>query len=279
MNLFDAITHAMATVSSGGYATDDRSMGRFGNGMLWISVVFMLLGGMPFVLYIRFFANPSLKVLRDDQVIGFLLIVAALTLILTLDLIGEGVFGPFDALTHAAFNVTSVITTTGFASTDYTLWSGFSVALFFFITFIGGCSGSTSGGMKIFRFQLSYLFLTKQIRQLVHPRGLFSIRYNGTEVSDDIISSAVAFSFLFFVCLVVTTLLLSLTGLDLITSLTGAATALTNVGPGLGEIIGPAGNFATLTDSAKWILCFAMLLGRLELLSLIVIFTPVFWRG
>ncbi|NVK41011.1 MAG: TrkH family potassium uptake protein [Oceanospirillaceae bacterium] len=279
MNLFDAVTHAMATVSTGGYATDDRSMGRFDNGMLWISVVFMLLGGLPFVLYIRFFASPSLKILRDDQVIGFLMIVAGLTLILTLDLIADGVYAPFDALTQAAFNITSVITTTGFASADYTQWGSFSVALFFFVTFIGGCSGSTSGGMKIFRFQLSYLFLAKQIRQLVHPRGLFSIRYNGKEVSDDIISSAVAFSFLFFVTLVVITLLLSLTGLDMLTSLTGAATALTNVGPGLGEIIGPAGNFASLTDSAKWILCFAMLLGRLELLSLIVIFTPVFWRG
>ncbi|MFC6673064.1 TrkH family potassium uptake protein [Marinobacterium aestuariivivens] len=279
MTLFDAVSHALTTVSTGGYATDDRSMGRFDNSMLWISTLFMLLGGMPFVLFIRFISKPSLGALADDQVFAFLVIVAGLSLCLGIYLIASGQYEPYDALTQAAFNITSVITTTGFASADYSLWGGFSLALFFFVTFIGGCSGSTSGGMKIFRFQLSYLFLHRQIKMQVHPRGLFSIRFNGKEVEDDIIFSAVAFSFLFFMALVVTTLLLAILGLDYVTSLTGAATALTNVGPGLGDIIGPAGNFSSLPDAAKWVLCFAMLLGRLELLSLMVLFTPVFWRG
>tara|TARA_B100000446_G_scaffold56719_1_gene52857 strand:- start:3329 stop:3769 length:441 start_codon:yes stop_codon:yes gene_type:complete len=145
--------------------------------------------------------------------------------------------------------------------------------------FIGGCSGSTSGGMKVFRFQLSYLFLRTQVRKLIHPNGVFVTQYNGRPVQDDIILSAVAFSFLFFMTLGVVTLLLALMGLDLITSLTAAATALTNVGPGLGDVIGPAGNFATLPVAAKWLLSFAMLMGRLELLTLMVLFTPVFWRG
>lgn len=279
MSLFDAVSHALTTVSTGGYATDDRSMGRFDNNILWVSILFMLLGGMPFVLFIRFMSNPSPKALVDEQVFGFLAIVAGLAVIMTLYLIGNDYYEPFDALTQATFNIVSIITTTGYASTDYSLWGGFSLLFFFFITFIGGCSGSTSGGMKIFRFQLSYLFLHRQIKMQVHPRALFSIRYNGKEVDDDIIFSAVAFSFLFFLALVITTMILAMTGLDYMTSLTGAATALTNVGPGLGDIIGPAGNFMMLSDTAKWVLCFAMLLGRLELLSIMVLFTPVFWRG
>lgn len=279
MTLFDAICHALTTVSTGGYATDDSSMGRFSNLILWISVLFMLLGGMPFVLYIRFLSQRDAGILRDQQARGFLLLVLALTLLLTAQQLLTSGGEPFDVLTHVAFNLVSVITTTGYASTDYSLWGSFSVAFFFFVTFVGGCSGSTSGGMKIFRFQLSWLFLKDQMNKLVHPRGMFSIRYNGKAVSEDILVSAVAFSFLFFLVLALTTLFLAATGLDLITSLSGAATALANVGPGLGDMIGPAGNFAAVSDSGKWILGFAMILGRLELLTVMVLLTPVFWRG
>ncbi len=279
MNLFDAINHAMATVSTGGVATDDRSMGRFPLEVLWVSILFMTLSALPFTLLIAFFRRPSLHVLNNQQVIGFLCIIGAVSLLLTADLIDLHLAEPFEAFTQATFNLVSVITTTGFASADYTQWGTFSIALFFVVMFIGGCSGSTSGGMKVFRFQLSYLFLRTQVRKLIHPNGVFVTQYNGRPVQDDIILSAVAFSFLFFMTLGVVTLLLALMGLDLITSLTAAATALTNVGPGLGDVIGPAGNFATLPVAAKWLLSFAMLMGRLELLTLMVLFTPVFWRG
>ena len=279
MNLFDAINHAMATVSTGGVATDDRSMGRFPLEVLWVSILFMTLSALPFTLLIAFFRRPSLHVLNNQQVIGFLCIIGAVSLLLTADLIDLHLAEPFVAFTQATFNLVSVITTTGFASADYTQWGTFSIALFFVVMFIGGCSGSTSGGMKVFRFQLSYLFLRTQVRKLIHPNGVFVTQYNGRPVQDDIILSAVAFSFLFFMTLGVVTLLLALMGLDLITSLTAAATALTNVGPGLGDVIGPAGNFATLPVAAKWLLSFAMLMGRLELLTLMVLFTPVFWRG
>ncbi|WP_022963077.1 TrkH family potassium uptake protein [Halopseudomonas pelagia] len=279
MTLFDAINHAMSTVSTGGYATDDRSMGRFGAPVLWISIVFMLLGAMPFTMLIGFVRRPQLAALNNQQVKGLLMIVAAVSLALTAYLIEQGAHAPFEALTHATFNLVSVITTTGYASGDYTQWGAFSVALFFVVMFIGGCSGSTSGGMKVFRFQLSYLFLRSQVRKLVHPNGVFVTQYNGKPVSDDIILSAIAFSFLFFLCLAGFTLLLSLMGLDLVTSLTAAATALTNVGPGLGPVVGPAGNFAALPDAAKWLLSLAMLLGRLELLTMMVLFTPMFWRS
>jgi trk system potassium uptake protein TrkH len=279
MTLFDAINHAMTTVSTGGYATDDSSMGRFSDTILWIAVLFMMIGGMPFMLYIRFLSQGNLNVLRDQQAQAFLLVVFGLISLLTLQQLLTSDREPLEVLTHAAFNIVSVITTTGYASSDYTQWGYFSIVFFFIVTFIGGCSGSTSGGMKIFRFQLSWLFLRDQMNKLVHPRGIFSIRYNGKAVSDDIMVSAVAFSFLFFLVLALTTLALAATGLDFVTALTGAATALTNVGPGLGDMIGPAGNFAGLPESGKWILGFAMILGRLELLTVMVLLTPVFWRG
>lgn len=279
MTLFDAVNHAMATVSTGGFATDDRSMGRFDAPVLWVSTLFMILSALPFTLLIAFARRPSFALFNNQQVLGFLGIILAVTLLLTADLINLNLFTPYDAVTQAAFNLVSVITTTGFAAGDYTQWGTFSIALFFVVTFIGGCSGSTSGGMKVFRFQLSYLFLRTQIRKLIHPNGIFVTQYNGKPVQDDIILSAIAFSFLFFVTLAGVTLLLAMMGLDLLTSLTAASTALTNVGPGLGEIIGPAGNFASLPDAAKWLLSLAMLMGRLELLTLMVLFTPMFWRG
>lgn len=279
MGVFDAINHGMTTVSTGGYATDDRSMGRFDAPILWVCIVFMLIGGLPFTLLVRLVMQPRLASLKDEQARGFLIAVLALSLLLASYLALTQNLSPWESLTQAAFNVTSVITTTGYASADYTLWGSFSIALFFFLTFVGGCSGSTSGGMKIFRFQLSYLFLKEQLSRLIHPRGVFTIDYNGKPVRGDILASAVAFSFLFFMTLGLVTLLLCLVGLDFVTALTGAATALSNVGPGLGDIIGPAGNFATLPDSAKWVLSVSMILGRLELLTLMVVLTPAFWRA
>ena len=279
MSGFDAVNHAMTTVSTGGFATDDRSMGRFDSTVLWIATSFMLLGAVPFTMIIGFARRPRLATLNNQQVIGLLGIVAAVTALLSLYLVIQGSHTPFEALTHSSFNLVSVITTTGYASSDYTLWGSFSVALFFVVMFIGGCSGSTSGGMKIFRFQLSYLFLRSQVRKLVHPNGVFVTQYAGKPVADDIILSAIAFSFLFFLCLAGFTLILAMMGLDLVTSLTATATALTNVGPGLGNIVGPAGNFSSLPDAAKWLLSFAMLLGRLELMTVMVLFSPMFWRG
>ncbi|WP_432697273.1 TrkH family potassium uptake protein [Marinobacterium sp. YM272] len=279
MGPFDAVNHAMTTVSTGGYATDDASMGRFSDSILWISVVFMMIGGMPFMLYIRLLSQRRWSVLSDQQAKGFIGIVLFLIAVLTFEQVvfdGEPLM---DTLTHAAFNIVSIITTTGYASTDYTLWGEFSIGLFFIATFIGGCSGSTSGGMKVFRFQLSYQFLADQMHKLVHPRSVTAIRFNGKPIPDDIIASAVAFSFLFFIVLAATTLILTALDVEFITAFTGAITALTNVGPGLGDTIGPAGNFYTLPDTAKWVLSLAMILGRLELLTVMVLLSPVFWRG
>lgn len=279
MTFFNALNHALTTVSTGGYSTSDSSMGQFDSaGILLVATVFMALGGMPFFLFVRFIHGQRAPLFRDQQVRFFLVLLLVIALILTLYRVLYQAADPLASFVHALFNVTSVVTTTGFASTDYSLWGPFAVVIFLFITFIGGCSGSTAGGMKIFRFQLSILLLREQVRRLLHPRAVFARNYNGRVIGDDIVASSVAFSFIFLATLAFVTAILGFLGLDLVTSLSGAATALTNVGPGLGNTIGPAGNFQTLPDAAKWVLMGAMLLGRLELLSVFVMLSPEFWR-
>lgn len=280
MDLFNAVNHAFTTVSTGGYSTSDSSMGQFEQlPILFASAIFMMLGGVPFFLFVRLLNGQAKPLFRDKQVRFFIifLVIVAVT-IASYRVVKEGVL-PVDAFVHALFNVTSVVTTTGYASQDYSLWGPFVVVLFFFLTFVGGCSGSTSGGMKIFRFQLSMLLLREQVIRLLHPNAVIARHYNGRIISDEIVASSVAFSFIFLATLAAVAAILALLGLDLVTSLTGAATALANVGPGLGDTIGPAGNFQTLPDAAKWVLMAAMLLGRLELLSVFVLFSPHFWRG
>ncbi|MDF0750520.1 TrkH family potassium uptake protein [Marinobacter sp. 71-i] len=280
MDLFNAVNHALTTVSTGGYSTSDSSMGQFDQlSILFASSIFMMLGGIPFFLFVRLLNGHAQPLLRDQQVHFFLRFLLILAVVIAVyRVVNEGTF-PLDAFVHALFNVTSVVTTTGYASQDYSLWGPFVVVLFFFLTFVGGCSGSTSGGMKIFRFQLSMLLLREQVLRLLHPNAVVARHYNGRIISDEIVASSVAFSFIFLATLAVVAAILALLGLDLVTSLTGAVTALANVGPGLGETIGPAGNFEPIPDAAKWVLMVAMLLGRLELLSVFVMFSPQFWRN
>ncbi|WP_417546358.1 TrkH family potassium uptake protein [Marinobacter sp.] len=280
MDLFNALNHALTTVSTGGYSTSDSSMGQFDElPILFASSIFMMLGSIPFFLFVRLLNGHAKPLLRDRQIhffLKFLLMVAAT---IALYRVMKEKAAPLDAFIHALFNVTSVVTTTGYASEDYSMWGPFVVVVFFILTFVGGCSGSTSGGMKIFRFQLSMLLLREQMHRLLHPNAVIARRYNGRIISDEIVASSVAFSFIFLATLAVVAAILSLLGLDLVTSLTGAVTALSNVGPGLGDTIGPAGNFQSLPDAAKWVLMVAMLLGRLELLSVFVMFSRHFWRS
>jgi trk system potassium uptake protein TrkH len=280
MTLFEALNHALTTVSTGGYSTSDSSMGQFESlGILLVATVFMAIGGMPFFLFVRFIHGQRQPLFRDQQVRFFLVLLVAVAAMLTVYRVVNDDADPFYTFIHALFNVTSVVTTTGFASTDYSMWGPFAVVIFLFITFVGGCSGSTAGGMKIFRFQLSMLLLREQVRRLLHPHAVFARNYNGRVIGDDIVASSVAFSFIFLATLAVVTAMLGALGLDLVTSFSGAVTALTNVGPGLGDIIGPAGNFQSLPDAAKWVLMATMILGRLELLSVFVMLSPDFWRS
>ncbi|MCB1694286.1 MAG: TrkH family potassium uptake protein, partial [Pseudomonadales bacterium] len=234
MDWFDAINHAATTISTGGFSTSDASMGQFDSlVILWISTVFMAAGGVPFLLYARFLSDGEISVFKDEQVMGYVKFLSVASLVIGGYLVVTQDMSFLQAITRAAFNVTSIVTTTGYASEDYTLWGSFAIAMFLFLTMVGGCSGSTAGGMKIFRFQLCFMFLQDHLTKLIHPHVVVAKKYNGRPLPDDIVTSAVAFSFLFFMALAACTIALAAMGLDLVTSFSAAATALTNVGPGL----------------------------------------------
>ena len=238
----------------------------------------MILGSLPFTLYVATLRGHRRALIKDHQVQGFLGFLVVAWILVGSWLCWHSGLSWWDALRIVAVNVTSVVTTTGIAVGDYTLWGSFSVLLFFYLTFIGGCSGSTAGGLKIFRFQVAASLLISSLKQLIHPRATISKKYNGHPIDEEIVRSLLTFSFFFSITIAVIALLLSLIGLDWTTALSAAATAVCNVGPGLGTVIGPAGNFASLPDSAKWLLTLGMLLGRLEILTVLVLVAPAFWR-
>lgn len=278
MSAFEALNHALTTMSTGGFSTSDASFGVYQGAPEYVASVFMVMASLPFVRYVQMVAGSSRPLLRDSQVRAFLAIIGILVAVITTYRIVANDDHAEHAFREAVFNVTSIITGTGYASVDYQLWGPFPVVLFFFIGLIGGCAGSTCCSVKIFRYQILVAAVSAQIRRIHTPSGMFVPRYEGRPVGTEVLNSVMAFVGIFVVTLGLTAASLGLAGLDFVTALSGAATALANIGPGLGDIIGPAGNFATLNDGAKWILSFAMLLGRLELLVVLVIFLPRFWR-
>ncbi len=281
MTLFDAFNHSLTSISTGGFSTSDQSMGKFNDLILLESTLLMILGSLPFFLYVREIHGQHGVLFRDQQVRLFLAILFVVPVLITLYRwwVSPIPFNPLHNYVATLFNVTSVITTTGYASEDYSTWGPLAFVVFFFLMFVGGCSGSTAGGMKIFRFQLSLIILREQLMRLLHPRAVLSRNFNGRAVSDEIISSMIAYTFIFLLSLLLITVALAAMELDFITAITGALSALTNVGPGLGDIIGPADNFAPLPDAAKWVLSIGMLMGRLEVLSVVIVLSPAFWRG
>ena len=279
MTPFDAINHSMASISTGGFSTSDLSLANWSQPAVhWVAVVMMIFGSLPFTLYVATLRGNRRALFKDHQVRGFLGFLLATWLVFGTWLWLHSDNSWLDAFRIVAVNVTSVVTTTGFALGDYTTWGSFAVLLFFYLTFVGGCSGSTAGGLKIFRFQVAYVLLKANLQQLVHPRAVIKQQYNNHNLDEEIVRSLITFSFFFTITIGVIALGLTLLGLDWVTALTGAATAVCNVGPGLGPIIGPAGNFSTLPDAAKWLLTIGMLLGRLEILTVLVLVTRAFWR-
>jgi trk system potassium uptake protein TrkH len=279
MTIFDATAHAMSTLATGGYSTRDASIGGFSSPLIEsVAIVFMIVGSLPFVVYIQATNGQLRPLLTDAQVHWFFGITVVFILAITVwVVIVEGI-APHDALRHVTFNVVSLISTTGFASTDYALWGTFPVTALFFLMCIGGCTGSTAGGIKMFRFTVLHAIAKNQIARLIRPHGVFVPTFNGRPVSEAAAIAVMAYVFMFGLSFSAFAMLLSMLGLDHLTAMSAAVTALANVGPGLGEIIGPAGNFSTLPDSAKWLLSAAMLLGRLELFTVLVLFAPSFWR-
>lgn len=279
MSSFDAINHSLTTVATGGLSTHDASFAFFENPLLeWVAVFFMILGSLPFILFIRMSKGEWKSALKNSQARSFLCFTGIVIAVLTAWLMfaHDTQFG--DALRLVSFNVVSVVSTTGYMSQDYTMWGPFAIGCFFILTFIGGCTGSTSGGTKIMRFQIMWSVFKRQMFRLVHPHGVFPITYEGKIVNEETLFSVIVYIFALLLSFAALSIILSLTGLGFVTSISGAATALMNVGPGLGPVIGPAGNFAALPDTAKWALSIGMMLGRLELVTLMVLLSPYLWR-
>ncbi len=279
MGGFDAIVHALTTVSTGGFSTYDASFGTFSGPLEYVASIFMILAALPFVRYVQLINGRPMAVWKDTQVRGFLMTIAVLVVIAALVL--HQVFPRHweHALREALFNITSIISGTGYASVDYMQWGSFLIAVFFFVGLIGGCAGSTACSVKIFRYQLLLASIRVQLKRIRSPSGVFLLRYDGKVVAPDVLSSVISFFVFFVVSMGILSVALGMTGLDFITSVSGAATALANIGPGLGDQIGPSGNFGGLNDTAKWMLSAAMLIGRLELMAVYAILTVKFWRA
>ena len=279
MNLFDSFTHSMTTIATGGFSNYNESIGYFKNPYIEItSIFFILCGSIPFIVYLKFLNGERSIFKSDTQIKGFLkiLFISILILFLYLSLINKS-FTEISFLS-VSFNVISILTGTGYVTDNFSNWGNFPLIFFLILMFIGGCAGSTSCGIKIFRVQILYEFFSNQIKKIIYPHGIFNLKYGKQNINNKFMSSVISFIYLYIVIFFIVTALLSVSGLDLITSISAAATSISNVGPGLGDDIGPNGNFSSLSDYSKWILSFAMILGRLELFAILVLFIPSFWR-
>ena len=281
MNIFDSIAHSMTTIATGGFSTYSDSIGYFQNPKIEIiSIIFIVLGSIPFIAYLKFVKGDKKVFLKDTQIKGlvYILIISVLLMFFYLMLSNKD-YSFAENLRISTFNVVSILSGTGYVTTDFSLWGKFPLVFFLFLMFVGGCAGSTTCGIKIFRFQILGHFIINQIKKLVYPHGVFSTKYNNEKISNTFIYSIMTFVFLYFFIFFILAALLSINGLDFITAISGSASAISNVGPGLGDVIGPNGNFSDLPNFSKLSLSLGMLLGRLELFAVLVLFFPSFWKN
>ena len=278
MGKFDSLTHSMTTIATGGFSNYNESIGYFNSLPIEISsMFFIILGSIPFIAYIKFISGNKKIFLNDIQIKTFLKIIIFTVIILSIYLLFSNQEN--FSLRSIFFNTISILSGTGYVNAEFDRWGSFPITLFLALMFIGGCAGSTACGVKIFRIQILYLFILNQLKKIIYPKGVFVIKYDQSAVDEKFIASIISFIYFYIVIFFVLTALLSLTGLDFITAISGAATSISNVGPGLGPIIGPNGDFSSLPDLSKWILTVGMILGRLELFAILVLFLPSFWKN
>jgi len=279
MGFFDSLTHSMTTIATGGFSNYNQSLGYFDNYLIEItSIIFIILGSIPFITYIKFLNGNKKIFFNDTQIKTFIkIIIFSIILIFIYMSLNRENFLEFN-LRSISFNVISILTGTGYVTKNFNQWGDFPIVFFLALMFIGGCAGSTACGIKIFRIQLLGLFLINQIKKVIYPRGVFVIKYEKNNIDDKFMASVISFIYLYIIIFFILTSILSLTGLDFVTAISGAATSLSNVGPGLGDVIGPNGNFSSLSNVSKWALSAGMILGRLELFAILVLFVPSFWR-
>ena len=280
MSYFDSLTHSMTTIATGGFSNYNDSIGHFKSANIEIvAMIFIILGSFPFIAYIKFLNGNRRIFISDTQIKLFIKIIIASILILFIYLTFKNGSFTIVGLRSVSFNVISILTGTGYVTQDFDNWGSFPLFFFIILMFIGGCAGSTACGIKIFRVQILYHFLINQLKKTIYPRGIFVMKYDQNNIDNKFIASIISFIYLYIIIFFIITALLSINGLDFVTSISAAATSISNVGPGLGNTIGPNGNFSELSDFAKWILSVAMILGRLELFAILVLFLPSFWRN
>ena len=280
MNVFDSLTHSMTTIATGGFSNYNESIGYFNNASIELTaIIFIILGSIPFISYIKFLSGNKKIFIQDAQIRTFLKIILVSILIISIYLVFAYETISFKIFRQISFNVVSILTGTGYVTHQFDKWGSFPLIFFLILMFIGGCAGSTACGIKIFRIKILYTFLKNELKKIIYPRGVFIIKYDNNNLDDKFMSSIISFIYLYITIFFIITAFLSLSGLDFITSISAAATSISNVGPGLGNIIGPNGNFSLLPDVSKWILSIAMILGRLELFAILVLFLPSFWRN
>ena len=278
MGKFDSLTHSMTTIATGGFSNYNQSIGYFNSIYIEIaSMIFIILGSIPFIAYIKFLNGNKKIFTNDTQIKSFLKIIILSVIILSFYLVLTN--NENYSFRSIFFNTISILTGTGYVNAEFDSWGSFPITIFLALMFIGGCAGSTTCGVKIFRIQILYLFILNQLKKIIYPKGVFLIKYDQNSVDEKFIASIISFIFFYFVIFFILAALLSLTGLDFITALSGAATSISNVGPGLGPIIGPNGDFSSLPDISKWVLSVGMILGRLELFAILVLFLPSFWKN
>ena len=280
MSYFDSLTHSMTTIATGGFSNYNESIGYFQSASIEITaIIFIILGSIPFISYIKFLSGNKKIFISDSQIKSFLKIIILSIIFLSIYLIFKNESISIKIFRQVTFNVVSILTGTGYVTHEFDDWGSFPLIFFLILMFIGGCAGSTACGIKIFRIQILGIFLINQLKKIIYPRGIFVNKYDNNNVDDKFMSSIISFIYLYIIIFFMITALLSLSGLDFITSISGAATSISNVGPGLGGIIGPNGNFSLIPDISKWVLSLAMILGRLELFAILVLFLPSFWRN
>jgi len=280
MNFFDSLTHSMTTIATGGFSNYNESIGYFNSSAIEItSIIFIILGSIPFIAYIKFLSGNKKIFISDSQIKSFLKIIIISILILFFYLFLQNKNFEEISLRTISFNVISILTGTGYVTKEFDNWGSFPLIFFLILMFIGGCAGSTTCGIKIFRVQILYLFLINQLKKIIYPRGIFITKYDNNSVDEKFMASIISFIYLYIIIFFIMTALLSFNGLDFMTSISGAATAISNVGPGLGATIGPSGSFSLLPNFSKWVLSIGMILGRLELFAILVLFLPSFWRN
>ena len=281
MSVFDSISHAMTTIATGGFSTHNDSIGFFKNSNIEIiASIFIVLGSIPFISYLKFARGNKKIFIQDIQIRGliYLLVISVVIMFLYLLFI-ENESNILEKIRISSFNVISILSGTGYVTDDFGLWGKFSLIFFLILMFIGGCAGSTACGIKIFRLQMLLIFLKNQVKKLIYPNSIIITKYNNQRISDNFINSVIVFIFSFLFIFFIMAMLLSISGLDFLTAISGAASAISNVGPGLGDMIGPNGNYKAIPDISKWILSIGMLFGRLELFAVLVLFFPSFWRN